>query len=169
MSGDEQPAVRASDADRERVAARLRNSAVEGRLTPEELSDRLDVVLAARTMTELDAVITDLPREAGVPDLARQRAIGRQALLHRAGAALITDAVVVAIWLATGADGPFWPIWVIVFTLLPLARRGWRYFGPGGTLTDSELGRERRERAQARRERRRELSDRELRRRGLGP
>jgi hypothetical protein len=42
--------------------------------------------------------------------------------------------VCVAIWLASGADSSFWPIWVIVATLLPLARNAWRLVGPAPDL-----------------------------------
>jgi hypothetical protein len=148
------PGVRASDADREHVADRLRENTGDGRLTPDELAERLDVVYAARTIGELDAVLHDLPGDAPVPELVRRRAIARQALMHRAGGALITDALVVGIWAATGADSSFWPFWVILFTTIALARDAWRRLGPGGTLSDSELGEYRRERHARRRERR---------------
>jgi hypothetical protein len=59
MPGD--PRIRASDADRERTAALLREHHAEGRLTPEEFNDRLDRVFAARTIGELDALLADLP------------------------------------------------------------------------------------------------------------
>jgi hypothetical protein len=55
--------VRASDADRERVAASLGDHAVAGRLTTEELEERSGRVFAARTLGELDALLADLPRE----------------------------------------------------------------------------------------------------------
>jgi hypothetical protein len=48
------PDVLASDAERERVAERLRTAAGEGRLTTEELSERLGRVFAARTHGELE-------------------------------------------------------------------------------------------------------------------
>jgi hypothetical protein len=54
--------LRASDADREQFAERLRNAAGEGRLLAEELEDRLGHVFSARTYGELDAVVSDLPR-----------------------------------------------------------------------------------------------------------
>jgi uncharacterized protein DUF1707 len=57
-------ALRASDADREHVAERLRNAAGEGRLLAEELEDRLEAAFSARTYGELGAVVSDLPREA---------------------------------------------------------------------------------------------------------
>jgi hypothetical protein len=46
--------LRASDAERERVAGLLRDAAAEGRITLEELSERLELAWAARTQAELD-------------------------------------------------------------------------------------------------------------------
>jgi hypothetical protein len=56
--------LRASDADREYIAERLRNAAAEGRILSEELEHRLGATFAARTYGELNAVVADLPREA---------------------------------------------------------------------------------------------------------
>jgi hypothetical protein len=53
--------LRASDADREQVAERLRHATAEGRLTATELEERLEAVFAARTYGELDALVADLP------------------------------------------------------------------------------------------------------------
>jgi DUF1707 SHOCT-like domain len=53
--------LRASDADREQVAEQLRHATAEGRLSPDELEERLEAVFAARTYGELDAVVVDLP------------------------------------------------------------------------------------------------------------
>jgi hypothetical protein len=53
--------LRASDADRERVANVLREAAGDGRLTMEELDERLDAVYAAKTYAELEPVTRDLP------------------------------------------------------------------------------------------------------------
>ncbi|MBA2631250.1 MAG: DUF1707 domain-containing protein, partial [Thermoleophilaceae bacterium] len=41
--------IRVADADRERVAEQLRAAAGDGRLTPDELEDRLDAAFGART------------------------------------------------------------------------------------------------------------------------
>jgi uncharacterized protein DUF1707 len=89
---DRQPALRASDADRERVARILGEHGAAGRLTPEELEQRLCV----------------------------------------------------GIWLAAGASGSFWPIWVILVAAVGLARASWRTLGPGAGLTDEQLGTHRR-------------------------
>lgn len=53
--------MRASDADRERVANVLREAAGDGRLTMDELDERLDAVYAAKTYAELEPITHDLP------------------------------------------------------------------------------------------------------------
>jgi hypothetical protein len=53
--------LRASDADRERVANVLREAAGDGRLTMDELDERLDAVYAAKTYAELEPITHDLP------------------------------------------------------------------------------------------------------------
>jgi hypothetical protein len=55
----------ASDADREIICARLQEAHVHGRLTLEELSQRLDTALKARTRGELLPLIQDLPAPSG--------------------------------------------------------------------------------------------------------
>jgi hypothetical protein len=128
--------VRASDADRERAAAQLSAQAAEGRLTPQELDERLEAAYAARTQADLDRLVADLPQApAEDPD----RDVARRRMAHRAGAAAITVVVCVAIWLATGADSSFWPIWVMIGVGVGLANEAWRLFGPGAGLTDEQL------------------------------
>ncbi|MBC3842694.1 DUF1707 domain-containing protein [Streptacidiphilus sp. 4-A2] len=56
--------LRASDADRERVAEVLREAYAEGRLTAEEHSERVDAVYAAKTMGDLVPLTKDLPAHA---------------------------------------------------------------------------------------------------------
>ncbi|NUS15774.1 MAG: DUF1707 domain-containing protein [Streptomyces sp.] len=56
--------LRASDADRDRIADILREALAEGRLDSAEHSERLDRVYAAKTMGELEPLVSDLP--AGV-------------------------------------------------------------------------------------------------------
>ncbi|HEY2667327.1 MAG TPA: DUF1707 domain-containing protein, partial [Actinomycetota bacterium] len=55
----------ASDADREIICARLQEAHAHGRLTLEELSQRLDSALKARTRGELLPLIQDLPAPPG--------------------------------------------------------------------------------------------------------
>ena len=60
MADDPLPALRASDADRERTAELLRRAAGEGRLDVEELEERLGTVYATRTQAELEALVADV-------------------------------------------------------------------------------------------------------------
>src|ERR1700735_5641345 len=53
--------MRASDADRDRVAELLREHHAEGRLSAGEFNERLDVALHARTVGQLDELLADLP------------------------------------------------------------------------------------------------------------
>ena len=53
--------TRASDADRDRTAAALREHLAAGRLTIQEFDQRLDQAYTAKTLGELDALMADLP------------------------------------------------------------------------------------------------------------
>jgi Domain of unknown function (DUF1707) len=53
--------VRVGDADRDAVAAQLREHYAVGRLTLEELNERLDQTFAAKTKADLNTVMRDLP------------------------------------------------------------------------------------------------------------
>jgi hypothetical protein len=59
-SPDQLPELRASDADRERVAEVLRRAASDGQLTVDELEERVSVAYAARTRKELEPLTADL-------------------------------------------------------------------------------------------------------------
>jgi Domain of unknown function (DUF1707)/Cell wall-active antibiotics response 4TMS YvqF len=61
------PAVRASDDEREAAIDRLRDAAAEGRLTFEELADRVEAAAGAVTREELDRVTEDLPAQPSAP------------------------------------------------------------------------------------------------------
>jgi hypothetical protein len=61
---DEAPQLRASDADRERVAEILRDALAEGRLDMEEFEERLEATYKARTYGDLTPIIRDLPAGA---------------------------------------------------------------------------------------------------------
>ncbi|MFE1788744.1 DUF1707 domain-containing protein [Streptomyces sp. NPDC059525] len=56
--------LRASDADRDRIAQILSDALAEGRLTAEEHSERLDTLYAVKTVGELQALVRDLPAGA---------------------------------------------------------------------------------------------------------
>jgi hypothetical protein len=74
VSGEDRPALRVSDADRERVSLVLREHTVAGRLTLDEFSERIELAYAARTEAELEAVTADLPAHAeGQPPARRHK------------------------------------------------------------------------------------------------
>ena len=60
VTDDALPELRASDADREHTADLLRHAAGEGRLTMDELDERLDLVYETRTQRELDKLTADV-------------------------------------------------------------------------------------------------------------
>jgi Domain of unknown function (DUF1707) len=121
------PEMRASDADRDRVAGALREHCAQGRLTVDELNERLEATYTARTLGELEKVTKDLP-EADLdyrPVAAYQRARTAPARqgggLYRTGlrTAWATYATVnlicFTIWLivaATGGAAYPWFLWV---------------------------------------------------------
>ena len=61
-----QDQLRASHEDRDRVVELLRVAAGDGRLTAEELDERLEIALTARTYGQLDALVKDLPAAGAV-------------------------------------------------------------------------------------------------------
>ncbi|MFD5319843.1 DUF1707 domain-containing protein [Streptomyces sp. NPDC127098] len=71
------PAVRASDADRDRIADILREALAEGRIDAEEHAERIDAVYRAKTLAELEPLIGDLPAgQRYVPPAAASPAVG---------------------------------------------------------------------------------------------
>ncbi|WP_225822873.1 DUF1707 SHOCT-like domain-containing protein [Streptomyces naphthomycinicus] len=66
MSDDAAPDLRASDADRDRVAEVLRDALAEGRLDMDEFEERLEAAYTARTYGELAPLTRDLPAAGAV-------------------------------------------------------------------------------------------------------
>jgi hypothetical protein len=97
-------ALRASDADRDRVAERLRQAVTEGRLLAHEFEDRLARTLRARTYGDLDAVVEDLPSAATPSTALVTRRASRLQLAGRhpfaAAGLLVLGAVVMTAVLA---------------------------------------------------------------------
>ena len=135
MPGD--PRIRASDADRDRVASLLREHHAAGRLTAEEFHERMDRALEARTLGELDELMTDLPAIDlyQLPDASLRRGPTRpgRSLLpadpggHSAparftpgtvamGAWAVVTSAMVAIWAvaAVVGGGTWFPWWALI-------------------------------------------------------
>jgi hypothetical protein len=91
--------LRASDTDREHVAAHLRHAATEGRLRVEELEQRLAAAFSATTYGQLDVIVSDLPRPRPA---ASSRAV---AAVRRRPARAFAAAAAAAALLLAGAVG----------------------------------------------------------------
>jgi hypothetical protein len=104
--GAPNPAHRASDAEREVAADRLRLAAAEGRLDPDELDERVGQVYASRTHGELATLMEDLP-EPTSPSPPPVPAWKRSPKVRSRLAGFITANLVCnAVWLATGPPTP---------------------------------------------------------------
>jgi hypothetical protein len=128
--------LRVADADREQLVEELREHALAGRLSSEEMEERIGGAYRARTRGDLDALRVDLPVSSTSVALALRKRKGalRRRLVQEAGGSLGVSAMCVGVWLAVGAHPPFWPGWVIGLTLLPVIRDSWALLGPGSDL-----------------------------------
>jgi len=145
----ERSELRVSDADRDRLAREIREHYAAGRLTSDELDERIDAVYKARTESELRALRVDLPQLPVSPaerraELVARRSELRRRLIQRTGTAMVPFVICTVIWVASGATGAFWPIWVALFAIIPLLRNGWRLYGPAPELDRVERELERR-------------------------
>jgi hypothetical protein len=150
--------LRVADADREQLIEELREHAGEGRLTSEELEDRVGAAYRATTRADLDALRGDLPVSSTSVALALRKRNGqlRRRLAQEAGGGLGVSALATGIWVASGGDGSFWPAWVIGVTMLPVIGDSWRLLGPASNVERVQARLQRRhERRLARSQRRR--------------
>jgi hypothetical protein len=132
----DQSDLRAGDADRERVAERLRIALEEGRINLHEYDERLRDAFSSKTYADLDKLLADLPNttppsqqqlvpagEAPVPERwqlgpdGRYQGATRMWLAELWGSWLRANAICWAIWGVSGFFGGWyfpWPVWVSV-------------------------------------------------------
>jgi hypothetical protein len=139
------PNIRASDTDRDRTASLLREHHAAGRLSPEEFAERLDRALEAKTIGEIDALLSDLP---GIdlyrlPDAALTRqprqlrqtrpvpaAYARRTGWRTAWAVWsVVTAICLLVWILSGGDTS-WLLWIAGI---------WGAGMAGGALIDRSL------------------------------
>jgi hypothetical protein len=130
------PRVLASDADRERLIGELGEHSAAGRLTTDELEERTQAAYRARTFGELHALSADLPPTPTALGLAHaeRRAQLTRRVVQETGGSAGAFVICTAIWLASGANGQFWPVWVLILVILSLVRNGWALYGPAADL-----------------------------------
>jgi hypothetical protein len=132
------PAMKASDADRDHVLAVLSENFEAGRLTSEELEERIGKALAARTLDELDALTADLPT-GGPAAPADPSASGRPFSpgLARLPIVAVLAVVVIAgvLVVATAAGHASRFLWLLIVVPIVARRlaagRGWGRELPG--------------------------------------
>jgi len=142
--------IRASDADRDGVAGRLRDHFAEGRLTRDELDERLAATLNAKTLGDLRPVMADLPGPVPAPaSLARPAPAGWRPPVFWRGLRIL-PLVAIGLAVALTANGGGWVIFgffrfLFIFWLVTCvaglilgrrAARRWRggpWQGPGQT------------------------------------
>ncbi len=148
MPGD--PRIRASDADRDRTTALLREHHAAGRLTAEEFTERMDAAFDAKTLGELEELMADLPviDLYRLPDesLRRPSELPHSSLVPRdtgasparfppgtvaVGAWAVVGGALIALWAVAAVIGigtwfPWWLLIVIpwAWIMIRRARRG---------------------------------------------
>lgn len=129
--------TRASDVDREGIDAALGGHYAAGRLTLEEFQERLDQAYTAKTLGELEDLMTDLPRTdlshlagqcAGHPPLPERRAPGTVQAPGGGHPAVWQFWLGVAIgafviWLISGPTVGPWSLWVAIPLAFIMLRR----------------------------------------------
>jgi hypothetical protein len=131
-----QPHQRFTEADRDKIAGRLRDAFADGRLDQPEFSSRIDQLYSVQTYGELEPLVRDLPpvrtyqtpavvqdskpapAPGDFPERHRNRhgeRHGLQAAGGFTGVVLINVVIWFVIGLAGGGHWPyFWPVWLLI-------------------------------------------------------
>jgi hypothetical protein len=119
--------MRASDADRHKIADRLKAALDEGRLSLHEYDERVRDAWAARTYADLIGLVTDLPQPGlSAEDVHARRAAERRRAARRlptalmvlwtiwAALAVVNVVVYVLVEATVDEDVYAWPVWALV-------------------------------------------------------
>jgi hypothetical protein len=148
MPSPYQPHQRFTEADRDKIAGRLRDAFADGRLDQSEFSSRLDQLYTVTTYGELEPLVRDLPPvrtyqtpamvqsttptpEPGtLPERTRNKhPHSLRALAGGFGGIVMMNIVIWAIiGIANGGHWPtFWPVWLLIpWGFIMLGSRGKR-------------------------------------------
>ena len=127
--------LRISDQQRDRAAQDIREHYAAGRLSDEEMDERVQAAYQARTEQDLNRLLADLPKLPATraqqrAEMAERRRHLQRQLIQQSGGGLALFAACTVIWAVGGGLGFFWPVWILVVVVLPLLRNGWRLYGP---------------------------------------
>jgi hypothetical protein len=135
MPSQYQPHQRFTEADRDKIAGRLRDAFADGRLDQPEFSTRLDQLYTVQTYGELEPLVRDLPpvrtyqtpaavqpaKPAPEPGSFPERQKGKQPSGLQAltggftGIVLLNVVIWFVIGVANGGNWPnFWPVWLLI-------------------------------------------------------
>jgi hypothetical protein len=148
MPSQYQPHQRFTEADRDKIAGRLRDAFADGRLDQSEFSSRLDRLYTVTTYGELEPLVRDLPpvRTYQTPAMVQnttptpdpgtfpertrnKHPHGLRALAGGFGGIVIINVMIWAvIGIANGGNWPaFWPVWLLIpWGFIMLGSRGKR-------------------------------------------
>jgi hypothetical protein len=129
--------LRVGDADRQGVVVELQRHFVDGRLTSDELDERVAQALNARTFGELAVPLGDLPVLASSAAIQPVAAAPHDDYSSRftfgpaLGALLVTIGVLALLWTLVfptlhWGGVPFWPVFILGFFFIGRSRRGGR-------------------------------------------
>jgi hypothetical protein len=130
--------IRVSDADRERITGRLREHFAEGRLTSDELDERVSAALNAKTFADLRPLMADLPEPVPAPPRAAhpRPASPPPWVAYRRGPRLMPLLMLVALvalvapagggWLVLGLFKVVLMVWLVGCLVGAFALAGWR-------------------------------------------
>ncbi|TDD27405.1 DUF1707 domain-containing protein [Kribbella turkmenica] len=145
-----QPHQRFTEADRDKIAGRLRDAFADGRLDQPEFTSRLDQLYSVQTYGELEPLVRDLPpvrtyqtpavvqdskpapAPGEFPERKRDGHPERHGLAALGGGFTGVVLINVVIWfvigVANGGNWPhFWPVWLLIpWTLFALSNLGKR-------------------------------------------
>jgi hypothetical protein len=108
--------TRASDDERERTVASLREHFVRGRLTLEELTARCELALRARSRTDLRHALADMPPL--LPQAILRGVLGGAALVVFTGAWLVFSLVLLLVFGLTLVVGGMSTLELVVFLVV---------------------------------------------------
>ena len=138
--------IRISDADREQVTARLREHFAEGRLTSEELDERVSATLNAKTFGELRGILADLPEPGPLGPQPQTVPSGWNArpVYYRRGPRFFPVALLI-LFAALVLSGPGWAF----FVFFKVALLAWLVMCVAGIIGASRFRRRMRHSAQS--------------------
>ena len=96
------------------MAASLREHYGAGRLSADELAERVEAAYGVRTLAELQTLTADLPSAGAPPRRRSRRRSGLETSVRiHLSVYLVVNLMLIGIWAASGG-GYFWPIWPIL-------------------------------------------------------